>query len=200
MNWVGIISIYLHEMDRMKRTIIQSVLSPVITTSLYFIVFGSAIGSRIPVIEGVSYGSFIVPGLIMLTVLTQSISNASSGIFFPKFLGTINEIYAAPLSPLEIIIGFVGAATTKSIILGLLIFATAHAFVPMDLNHPFLMFCMLILTSLTFSLVGFVIGIWATNWEQMSLIPTIVVTPLVFLGGSFYSISMLPEFWQNVSF
>ncbi|MDB9776631.1 ABC transporter permease [Alphaproteobacteria bacterium] len=200
MNWVGIISIYLHEMDRMKRTIIQSVLSPVITTSLYFIVFGSAIGSRIPVIEGVSYGSFIVPGLIMLTVLTQSISNASSGIFFPKFLGTINEIYAAPLSPLEIIIGFVGAATTKSIILGLLIFATAHAFVPMDLNHPFLMFCMLILTSLTFSLVGFVIGIWATNWEQMSLIPTIVVTPLVFLGGSFYSISMLPEFWQNVSY
>ncbi|MDC0860999.1 ABC transporter permease [Alphaproteobacteria bacterium] len=200
MNWVGIISIYSHEMDRMKRTIIQSVLSPVITTSLYFIVFGSAIGSRIPVIEGVSYGSFIVPGLIMLTVLTQSISNASSGIFFPKFLGTINEIYAAPLSPLEIIIGFVGAATTKSIVLGLLIFATAHAFVPMDLNHPFLMFCMLILTSLTFSLVGFVIGIWATNWEQMSLIPTIVVTPLVFLGGSFYSISMLPEFWQNVSY
>ena len=200
MNWVGIAAIYLHEMDRMKRTIIQSVLSPVITTSLYFIVFGSAIGSRIPVIEGVSYGSFIVPGLIMLTVLTQSISNASSGIFFPKFLGTINEIYAAPLSPLEIITGFVGAATTKSIILGLLIFATAHAFVPMDLNHPFLMFWMLILTSLIFSLVGLVIGIWATNWEQMSLIPTIIVTPLVFLGGSFYSISMLPEFWQNVSY
>lgn len=134
MNWVGIAAIYLHEMDRMKRTLIQSVLSPVITTSLYFIVFGSAIGSRIPVIEGVSYGSFIVPGLIMLTVLTQSISNASSGIFFPKFLGTINEIYAAPLSPLEIITGFVGAATTKSIILGLLIFATAHAFVPMELS------------------------------------------------------------------
>ena len=200
MNWIGIVAIYLHEMDRMKRTLIQSILSPVITTSLYFIVFGSAIGSRIPVIEGVSYGSFIVPGLIMLTVLTQSISNASSGIFFPKFLGTINEIYTAPLSPFEIIIGFVGAATSKSMILGLLIFATAHAFVPMDLDYPIMMFAMLFLTSLTFSLVGFAVGIWSTNWEQMSLVPTIIVTPLVFLGGSFYSISMLPEFWQKVSY
>jgi len=200
MNWIGVWAIYLHEMDRMKRTIIQSILSPVITTSLYFAVFGTAISSRISEVEGISYGSYIVPGLIMLTVLTQSISNASSGIFFPKFLGTINEIYAAPLSPIEIILGYVGAATTKSIILGLLIFATAHLFVPLELTHPYLMYSMLLLTSLTFSIVGFLIGSWASNWEQMSLVPTIVVTPLVFLGGSFYSISWLPEFWQNLSY
>tara|TARA_B100000989_G_scaffold16749_1_gene11084 strand:- start:758 stop:1519 length:762 start_codon:yes stop_codon:yes gene_type:complete len=199
MNWIGIKAIYFHEMDRMRRTTVQSIFSPVISSSLYFVVFGAAIGSRIPVIEDISYGSFIVPGMIMLALLTQSVSNASSGIFFPKFLGTINEIYAAPLSTLEIIIGFVGAATTKSIILGSLILATGLFFVEIYIMHPFAMILMLVLTSLTFSLLGFLIGMLSTNWEELSIFPTLILSPLVFLGGSLYSINWLPEFWQNVS-
>jgi ABC-2 type transport system permease protein len=199
MNWIGVKAIYLHEMDRMRRTIIQSILSPVISTSLYFVVFGSAIGSRIPLIEDVSYGSFIVPGLMMLVLLTQSLSNAASGIFFPKFLGTINEIYAAPLSSWEIVMGFVGAATSKSIILGALILGTASVFVEISIAHPLVMILMLVLTALTFSLLGFLIGVVSSNWEQLSLIPTIIITPMVFLGGSLYSIAWLPEFWQKVS-
>ena len=199
MNWIGVKAIYLHEMDRMRRTTIQSIFSPVISASLYFVVFGAAIGSRIPMIDDVSYGSFIVPGMMMLALLTQSVSNASSGIFFPKFLGTINEIYAAPLSTTEIIIGFVGAATTKSIILGGLILATGLLFVEIKIMHPFLMVFMLILTSLTFSLLGFLIGVLSTNWEELSVFPTIILAPMVFLGGSLYSINWLPEFWQKVS-
>ena len=199
MNWTGIIAIYLHEMDRMRRTTVQSIFSPVISSSLYFVVFGAAIGSRIPVIEDISYGSFIVPGMIMLALLTQSVSNASSGIFFPKFLGTINEIYAAPLSTTEIVIAFVGAATTKSIILGSLILATGLFFVEIYIMHPFAMILMLVLTSLTFSLLGFLIGMLSTNWEELSIFPTLILSPLVFLGGSLYSINWLPEFWQNVS-
>ena len=199
MNWTGIMAIYLHEMDRMRRTTIQSIFSPVISSSLYFVVFGAAIGSRIPVIEDISYGSFIVPGMIMLALLTQSVSNASSGIFFPKFLGTINEIYAAPLSTPEIVIGFVGAATTKSIILGSLILATGLFFVEIYIMHPFTMILMLVLTSLTFSLLGFLIGMLSSNWEELSIFPTLILSPLVFLGGSLYSINWLPEFWQNVS-
>ena len=199
MNWPGIMAIYLHEMDRMRRTTVQSIFSPVISSSLYFVVFGAAIGSRIPVIEDISYGSFIVPGMIMLALLTQSVSNASSGIFFPKFLGTINEIYAAPLSTTEIVIGFVGAATTKSIILGSLILATGLFFVEIYIMHPFTMILMLVLTSLTFSLLGFLIGMLSSNWEELSIFPTLILSPLVFLGGSLYSINWLPEFWQNVS-
>ncbi len=199
MNWIGVKAIYLHEMDRMRRTTIQSIFSPVISASLYFVVFGAAIGSRIPMIDDVSYGSFIVPGMMMLALLTQSVSNASSGIFFPKFLGTINEIYAAPLSTTEIIIGFVGAATTKSIILGGLILATGLLFVEIKIMHPFLMVFMLILTSLTFSLLGFLIGVLSTNWEELSVFPTIILAPMVFLGGSLYSINWLPDFWQKVS-
>ena len=199
MNWIGVKAIYLHEMDRMRRTTIQSIFSPVISASLYFVVFGAAIGSRIPMIEDVSYGSFIVPGMMMLALLTQSVSNASSGIFFPKFLGTINEIYAAPLSTTEIIIGFVGAATTKSIILGALILGTGLFFVEIQIMHPFVMILMLVLTSLTFSLLGFLIGVLSKNWEELSLFPTIILAPMVFLGGSLYSIKWLPEFWQTVS-
>jgi len=199
MNWIGVKAIYLHEMDRMRRTIIQSILSPVISTSLYFVVFGSAIGSRIPVIEDVSYGSFIVPGLMMLVLLTQSISNAASGIFFPKFLGTINEIYAAPLSTFEVVLGFVGAATSKSIILGALILGTASLFVEIYIAHPFVMILMLVLTALSFSLLGFLIGVVSSNWEQLSLIPTIIITPMVFLGGSLYSVNWLPVIWQKIS-
>jgi len=199
MNWHGLKSIYLHEMDRMRRTLFQSLLSPLISTSLYFVVFGSAIGSRITEIEGISYGSFIVPGMIMLTVLTQSISNASFGIFFPKFTNTIYEILSAPLSSFEIILGFVGAAATKSLIIGCVIIATAGMFVDLNIEHPFIMIFFLILTSVTFSLFGFIIGLWADNFEKLQLIPILVITPLVFLGGSFYSINMLPEFWQKVS-
>ena len=199
MNWIGVKAIYLHEMDRMRRTIIQSILSPVISTSLYFVVFGSAIGSRIPVIEDVSYGSFIVPGLMMLVLLTQSISNAASGIFFPKFLGTINEIYAAPLSTFEVVLGFVGAATSKSIILGALILGTASLFVEIYIAHPLVMILMLVLTALSFSLLGFLIGVVSSNWEQLSLIPTIIITPMVFLGGSLYSVNWLPVIWQKIS-
>jgi len=199
MNWYGLKAIYFHEMDRMRRTLFQSLVSPVISTSLYFVVFGSAIGSRITEIEGVSYGSFIVPGMIMLTILTQSISNASFGIFFPKFTNTIFEILAAPLSSFEIILGFVGAAATKSLIIGCVIIATANLFVEMNIAHPFIMLFFLFLTSITFAMFGFIIGLWADNFEKLQLIPILVITPLVFLGGSFYSINMLPEFWQNVS-
>ena len=199
MNWYGLRAIYFHEMDRMRRTLFQSLVSPVISTSLYFIVFGSAIGSRITEIEGVSYGSFIVPGMIMLTILTQSISNASFGIFFPKFTNTIFEILAAPLSSFEIILGFVGAAATKSLIIGCVIIATANLFVEMNISHPFVMIFFLLLTSITFAMFGFIIGLWADNFEKLQLIPILVITPLVFLGGSFYSINMLPEFWQKVS-
>ena len=199
MNWYAIKSMYLHEMDRMRRTIFQSILSPVISTSLYFIVFGSAIGSRITEIGGVNYGTFIVPGLIMLSLLTQSISNASFGIFFPKFSGTIYELLAAPISSFEIILGFVGAAATKSIIVGSIIIITAGFFVELHIAHPVVMIFFLIITSITFSLFGFIIGIWADNFEKLQLIPILIITPLVFLGGSFYSIDMFPEFWQKVS-
>ncbi len=199
MNWRAVRAMYFHEMDRTRRTILQSILAPVISTSLYFIVFGSAIGSRITEIEGVNYGSFIVPGLIMLTLLTQSISNASFGIYFPKFTGTIYELFAAPISSFEIILGFVGAAATKSLIVGIIIIFTASLFVDLYIAHPFIMVIILILTSLTFSLFGFIIGIWADNFEKLQLIPLLVITPLVFLGGSFYSIDMLPELWQKIS-
>jgi len=199
MNFNGVKSIYLHEMDRMRRTLFQSLVSPLISTSLYFIVFGSAIGSRIKEVDGIPYGSFIVPGMIMLTLLTQSISNASFGIFFPKFTGTIYELLAAPISSFEIIIGFVGAAASKSLIIGVVIIATAGLFVDLNIAHPFIMLFFLVLTAITFSLFGFIIGFWADNFEKLQLIPILIITPLVFLGGSFYSINMLPEFWQKIS-
>ena len=199
MNVQAVKAIYLFEMARTGRTLLQSIVSPVIATSLYFIVFGSAIGSRITEIEGVSYGSFIVPGLIMLSLMTQSVSNASFGIFFPKFTGTIYELLSAPVSYFEIVLGYVGAAATKSIILGLIILATAGFFVPLQIAHPLWMLLFLVLTSFTFSLFGFIIGIWADNFEKIQIIPLLIVTPLVFLGGSFYSIDMLPPFWQNVT-
>lgn len=199
MNYRGILSIYKFEMERMRRTIGQSVASPVLSTCLYFVVFGSAIGSRMKAIDGVEYGSFIVPGLIMLSVLTQSISNASFGIYFPRFSGTIYEVLSAPISYIEIILGYVGAAATKSIILGTLIFITAHFFVDIQVLHPFWMIFFLVLTSVTFSLFGFMIGIWADGFEKLQLIPLLVITPLTFLGGSFYSISMLPPVWQKIS-
>ncbi|MCR4266855.1 ABC transporter permease [Nitratireductor sp. ZSWI3] len=199
MNFEAVKSIYLFEMARMKRTLLQSVISPVLSTSLYFIVFGAAIGSRIETVEGIQYGAFIVPGLMMLTLLQNSISNASFGIYFPKFIGTIYEILSAPVSFLEIVLGYVGAAATKSMILGLIILATAHLFVPIEIRHPFWMLFFLVMTSVTFSLFGFIIGIWADNFEKLQLIPLLIVTPLVFLGGSFYSIHMLPEFWQKVT-
>ena len=199
MNYRGILSIYKFEMERMRRTIGQSVASPVLSTCLYFVVFGSAIGSRMKAIDGVEYGSFIVPGLIMLSVLTQSISNASFGIYFPRFSGTIYEVLSAPISYIEIILGYVGAAATKSIILGTLIFITAHFFVDIQVLHPFWMIFFLVLTSVTFSLFGFMIGIWADGFEKLQLIPLLVITPLSFLGGSFYSISMLPPVWQKIS-
>ncbi len=199
MNWHGVYAIYRFEMARTGRTILQSIVSPVISTSLYFIVFGAAIGSRITEIDGVSYGSFIVPGLIMLTLLTQSISNASFGIYFPKFVGTIYEILSAPVSHFEIVLGYVGAAATKSMMLGLIILATAGFFVPLEIAHPFWMLAFLVLTAVTFSLFGFIIGIWADNFEKLQLVPLLVVTPLAFLGGSFYSINMLPPLWQKIS-
>ena len=191
MNWRAVKAMYYHEMDRTRRTILQSILAPVISTSLYFVVFGSAIGSRITEIDGVNYGSFIVPGLIMLSLLTMSISNASFGIYFPKFTGTIYELLAAPISSFEIILGFVGAAATKSMIVGTIIIFTASLFVDLYIAHPLVMIIILILTSLTFSLFGFIIGIWADNFEKLQLIPLLIITPLVFLGGSFYSIDML---------
>jgi len=199
MNWRAAYAIYRYEMARTARTVFQSVVSPVISTSLYFVVFGAAIGSRIPEIEGVSYGAFIVPGLIMLTLLTQSTMNASFGIYFPKFVGTIFEILSAPVSYIEIVLGYVGAAATKSIILGLIILATAGLFVPLRIEHPVWMVAFLVLTALTFSLFGFLIGIWADSFEKLQVIPLLVLTPLTFLGGSFYSISVLPPVWQTVT-
>ena len=199
MNWWAILAIYRFEMARTFRTIAQSIISPVISTSLYFVVFGAAIGSRISEVEGVSYGAFIVPGLIMLSVITQSIANASFGIYFPKFIGTIYELLSAPVSFMEIVVGYVGAAATKSFMIGLIILATAYLFVPMQIQHPVWMLCFLVLTCLSFSLFGFIIGIWAKNFEQLQLIPLLIITPLVFLGGAFYSISMLPELWQTIT-
>lgn len=199
MNRYAISAIYKFEMARTKRTIFQSIVSPVISTSLYFIVFGSAIGSRITDIGGVSYGAFIVPGLIMLSLLTQSISNASFGIYFPKFTGTIYELLSAPVSYYEVLIGYVGAAATKSIILSLIILATAGLFVPLEVAHPIWMLFFMVMSAITFSLFGFIIGIWADNFEKLQIIPLLIVTPLVFLGGTFYSVDMLPEFWQTVT-
>ena len=199
MNWRAAFAIYRFEMARTGRTLLQSIISPVISTSLYFVVFGAAIGSRIPEINGVGYGSFIVPGLIMLTLLTQSTSNASFGIYFPKFIGTIYEILSAPVSPLEIVVGYVGAAASKSIILGLIILATAGLFVPLQIAHPFWMIAFLVLTAVTSSLLGFIIGIWADGFEQLQFIPLLIITPLTFLGGTFYSIDVLPPFWQTVA-
>jgi ABC-2 type transport system permease protein len=199
MNWYGVKAIYRFEMARMGRTVLQSILSPVISTSLYFIVFGAAIGSRITEVDGVGYGSFIVPGLVMLMLLTQSISNASFGIYFPRFTGTIYEILSAPVSFVEIVIGYVGAAATKSIIIGAIILLTANLFVPVQVAHPFWMLLFLVLTSVAFSLLGFILGIWADGFEKLQLVPMLIVTPLAFLGGSFYSIDMLPPFWQTVT-
>jgi ABC-2 type transport system permease protein len=199
MNVPAIKAIYKFEMARWRRTLWQSVVAPVVTTSLYFVVFGAAIGSRISEIEGVSYGAFIVPGLIMLMILTQSVMNASFGIYFPRFAGTIYEILSAPISYLEIVIGYVGAAATKSIVLGLTVLATAFLFVPLHIEHPFWMAGFLILTSITFSLLGFVLGIWADGFERLQIVPLLVITPLTFLGGTFYSIHVLPEFWQKVT-
>lgn len=199
MNLYAVRAIYTAEMARAWRTLLQSVVSPVISTSLYFVVFGAAIGSRIAEIEGVSYGAFLVPGLIMLMLLTQSVSNASFGIFFPKFTGTIYELLSAPVSYFEIVIGYVGAAATKSILLGLIILATAGFFVPLSIAHPFWMLLFLVLTAITFSLLGFIIGIWAEGFEKLQLVPLLIITPLTFLGGSFYSIDMLPPFWQALT-
>ena len=199
MNLIGIWSIYRQEMARFGRTLLQSIIAPVLSTSLYFIVFGAAIGGRMQQIDGVSYGAFIVPGLIMMMLLTQSIANASIGIYFPKFTGTIYEYLSAPISWAEMVIAFVGAAATKSIILGVVILITAAFFVPLEIHHPFWMVAFLILTALTFSLFGFIIGIWADGFEKLNIVPTLLITPLAFLGGSFYSISVLPPFWQTVS-
>jgi ABC-2 type transport system permease protein len=198
-NTHGIWAIYRFEMARSLRTLWQSLVTPVITTALYFVVFGGAIGSRMQQVDGVSYGSFIVPGLIMLSLLTQSISNASMGIYFPKFTGTIYELLSAPVTAMEMVVGFVGAAATKSIVLGLIILATSAFFVPLRVEHPFVMLAFLVLTSLTFSLFGFIIGIWAKGFEQLAFVPALLITPLTFLGGSFYSITMLPRPWQTIS-
>lgn len=199
MNFYAIRAIYQFEMARTWRTLMQSIASPVISTSLYFVVFGSAIGSRMVEIDGISYGAFIVPGLIMLSLLTESISNASFGIHMPKFTGTIYEVLSAPVSPFEIVTGFVGAAASKSIILGILILATARIFVPFEIAHPLWMLAFLVLTALTFSLFGFIIGIWADGFDKLQVIPAMIITPLTFLGGSFYSINMLPPVWQQIT-
>jgi ABC-2 type transport system permease protein len=199
LNFYAIRAIYKFEMARTWRTLLQSIVTPVVSTSLYFVVFGAAIGSSITAIDGVSYGAFIVPGLIMLSLLTQSISNASFGIFFPKFTGTIYELLSAPVSYVEIVISYVGAAATKSIILGLIILATAGLFVPLEIAHPLWMLAFLVLTAVTFSLFGFILGIWADGFEQLQLVPLLIITPLIFLGGSFYSVDMLPPFWQTVT-
>ena len=199
MNFRGVWALYSFEMHRTWRTLWQSIVTPVITTVLYFVVFGSAIGSRMEDIGGVDYGAFIVPGLMMLSLLTQSISNASFAIYFPKFTGTVYEMLSAPMSPIELVIGYVGAAATKSIMLGLIILATATLFVDVRIEHPLVMIAFLFLTAITFSLFGFIIGIWADGFEQLSFIPMLIVTPLTFLGGAFYSINMLPEFWRGVS-
>ena len=199
MNFQAVKVIFKYEMLRTGKTLVQSIASPVISTSLYFVVFGAAIGSRIETIEGVSYGTFIVPGLMMLSLLTQSIANASFGIYFPKFTGTIYEVMSAPVSFFEILLGYVGAAATKSLIIGLIILSTAGFFVPLEIAHPFWMMAFLILTCISFSLFGFIIGLWADNFEKLQIIPMLVITPLVFLGGSFYSVSMLPPLWQKIT-
>ena len=199
MNLNAVKTIYVHEMRRFQRTIMQSLVSPVLSTSLYFVVFGAAIGSRIDQVEGVSYGAFIVPGLIMLSVMTQATSNASFGIYFPKFTGTIYELLSAPVSFLEIVAGYVGAAATKALFIGIIILLTAFFFIDIQIAHPFAMLALLVLTCISFSLLGFIIGIWACNFEQLQLIPLLVITPLVFLGGSFYSITMLPPVWQTIT-
>ncbi len=199
MNWHAIRAIYIFELARTGRTLMQSIASPVISTSLYFVVFGSAIGSHMVEIDGISYGAFIIPGLIMLTLLTESISNASFGIYFPKFTGTIYEILSAPVSYVEIVIGYVGAAATKSIILGAIILATARVFIAFEIAHPLWMIAFLVLTAVTFSLFGFIIGIWAEGFEKLQVVPMMIITPLTFLGGSFYSIHMLPPFWQQIT-
>jgi ABC-2 type transport system permease protein len=198
-NFYAIRAIYLFEMTRTWRTLLQSIVAPVISTSLYFVVFGAAIGSRMTAIDGISYGAFIVPGLTMLSLLTQSLSNASFGIFFPKFSGTIYEILSAPISPLEIVLGYVGAAASKSILLACIILATARLFVTFEIAHPVWMLAFLVLTAVTFSLFGFIIGIWADGFEKLQLAPLLIVTPLTFLGGSFYSIDMLPPFWRTLT-
>jgi len=199
MNLYAVKAIYMFEMARTRRTLFQSIVSPVISTSLYFVVFGAAIGSRIDAVGGVSYGSFIVPGLIMLSLMTQSIANASFGIYFPKFTGTIYELLSAPVSYYEILLGYVGAAATKSLMLGIIILATAGFFVPLQIDHPLWMLFFLFTTAITFSLFGFIIGIWADNFEKLQIIPLLIITPLVFLGGSFYSVDMLPPIWQTLS-
>ncbi len=199
MNIYAIKAIYIYEMSRFFRTIIGSLISPIISTTLYFIVFGSAIGSRITDIDGVTYGAFIVPGLMMLNMMTSSLNNGAFGIYFPKFSGTIYEILSAPVSSFEIVIGYVGAAATKSILIGAIILATASLFVELEIKYPFLMILILIMTVVSFSLFGFIIGIWSDSWERLNFIPTLVVTPLVFLGGTFYSIQMLPELWQKIT-
>lgn len=199
MNWHAVRAIYGFEMARAWRTVMQTIISPVLSTSLYFIVFGAAIGSRVTAIDGISYGAFIVPGLIMLSILTQSVLNAAFGIYFPRFAGTIYELLSAPISPLEIVIGYVGAAATKSIIVGVIILATASFFVPMHIAHPVWMLAFIVLTAVTFSLFGFAIGIWADGFEKLQVIPLLIITPLTFLGGTFYSIKMLPPFWQTVT-
>jgi ABC-2 type transport system permease protein len=199
MNFRAVSAIYSFEMARARRTVMQSIISPVISTSLYFVVFGAAIGARIKEIEGVGYGAFIVPGLVMMTLLTQSVANASFGIYFPRFAGTIFELLSAPVSYIEMVLGYVGAAATKSIILGLIILATASLFVPLRVAHPFWMVSFLLLTAVTFSMFGFIIGIWADGFEKLQIIPLLVITPLTFLGGSFYSIKLLPPVWQTIS-
>jgi ABC-2 type transport system permease protein len=199
MNWRAIWTIYRSEMARTFRTLVQSLVAPIISTSLYFVVFGTAIGSRIETVEGIDYGAFIVPGLIMLTVLMQSISNASFGIYFPKFIGTIYEVLSAPVSFLEVVIGYVGAAATKSLMIGLVIYVTANLFVTLPVKHPLAALGFLVLTCVSFALFGFIIGIWAKNFEQLQLVPLLVINPLVFLGGAFYSISMLPPVWQTIT-
>ncbi len=199
MNFRAVQTIYLFEMARTMRTLLQSILAPVLTTSLYFIVFGAAIGARIPEMGGVSYGAFIVPGLIMLMLLTQSVSNASFGIYFPRFSGTIYELLSAPVSSFELVLAFVGAAATKAVLIGLITLATASAFVPLEIAHPVWMAAFLVLTALSFSLLGFILGIWADSFEKLGFVPLLVITPLTFLGGTFYSLDMLPPFWQTVS-
>lgn len=199
MNWHGIVAIWRFEMARFFRSIIQSIVSPVISTSLYFIVFGAAIGSRIQEVEGISYGAFIVPGLIMLTALQQSLQNASFGIYFPKFIGTIFEVLSAPISAFEIVIGYVGAAAAKSLLIAFIILGTSYFFVDLSIAHPVWMIAFLVMTCVSFALLGFILGIWARSFEQLNLVPLLVVTPLVFLGGAFYSVTMLPPLWQTIS-
>jgi ABC-2 type transport system permease protein len=199
MNWYAVQAIYRTEMARMMRTVVQSIVAPVLSTSLYFVIFGAAIGSRITEIDGVSYGAFIVPGLIMLSIMTESISNSSFAIYFPKFSGTIFELLSAPVSWAEVVLGYVGAAATKSVIIGGIILATASFFVEINVAHPLIMLLFLVLISVSFSLFGFILGVWADGWEKLTIVPILVIMPLTFLGGTFYSISMLPEFWQKLS-